>query len=113
MRCRDEDGATVLTVPAYRANFFFNTRGNISQRPQVDLLFLDFARGDLVHLQGAATIDWAKSDPATWPGAKRLIHFRANEVLWRQSVLGMRWGIPDVAPEFVDQVPRSILYPRS
>jgi uncharacterized membrane protein YagU involved in acid resistance len=82
VRCTDERGATVLTVPDYRGNFFFNTLGNIVQRPQVGLLFVNFERGSLLHLQGHAAIDWTPPDPAVWPGAKRLIRFRVDVAVW-------------------------------
>jgi uncharacterized protein len=105
VRCTEEGGATVLTMPDYRGNFFFNTLGNIVQRPQVGLLFIDFERGDLLHLQGHAAIDWTPPNPAEWPGAKRLVRFRTDEAVWRPCALGMRWSAPQVPSEFADLTP--------
>lgn len=47
-----------LTVPDFRGNRFFNTLGNLLGDPRAGLLFLDFAAGDVLQLQGRATIDW-------------------------------------------------------
>lgn len=47
-----------LTVPDYRGNRYFNTLGNFVTNPRAALLFVDFARGDVLHLQGLVEIDW-------------------------------------------------------
>ena len=53
----DAAGAT-LTWPDYRGNRFFNTMGNIALQPRTGLLFIDFARGDLLHVAGDAEVLW-------------------------------------------------------
>src|SRR5262249_51906464 len=47
-----------LVVPDFAGNRFFNTLGNLIGEPRAALLFVDFATGDLVQLQGRATVDW-------------------------------------------------------
>ena len=60
-----------LVIPDFRGNRFFNTLGNLLGDPRAGLLFIDFASGDILQLQGRATIDWHPegSGPA---GAERL-----------------------------------------
>lgn len=47
-----------LRVPDYAGNRFFNTLGNLVLEPRAALLFIDFASGDVLHLQGRVAIDW-------------------------------------------------------
>jgi predicted pyridoxine 5'-phosphate oxidase superfamily flavin-nucleotide-binding protein len=63
-----------LSIPDFPGNRYFNTLGNLLVEPRTALLFVDFARGDLLHLQGTATIDW-HPQPARVPhGAQRVWH---------------------------------------
>jgi predicted pyridoxine 5'-phosphate oxidase superfamily flavin-nucleotide-binding protein len=48
------EGRSVLTVPDYSGNFFFNTLGNVAAYPRAGLLFVDWERGDLWCLTGEA-----------------------------------------------------------
>ena len=43
-----------LAIPDFRGNRFFNTLGNLLGDPRAGLLFVDFASGDLLQLQGRA-----------------------------------------------------------
>jgi predicted pyridoxine 5'-phosphate oxidase superfamily flavin-nucleotide-binding protein len=49
-----------LTIPDYRGNRYFNTLGNMLIDARVALLFIDFASGDVLELEGRATIAWAE-----------------------------------------------------
>jgi len=69
----------VLTIPDYRGNRYFNTLGNLILEPRVALLFLDFARGELLQLQGRAEVAW---DEADLPGAERTWRFTVERG-WR------------------------------
>jgi predicted pyridoxine 5'-phosphate oxidase superfamily flavin-nucleotide-binding protein len=62
----------VLTIPDYRGNRYFNTLGNLLLEPRAALLFLDFARGELLQLQGRAEVSWAEHD---LPRAERTWRF--------------------------------------
>lgn len=66
----------VLTIPDYRGNRYFNTLGNLLLEPRAALLFLDFANGELLQLQGTAETAW---DEHELPGAERT---------WRFTVTG-------------------------
>ena len=54
----------MLVVPDFLGNRFFNTLGNLLGDPRAGLLFVDFASGDLLQLQGTATIEW--DEPRRW-----------------------------------------------
>ena len=39
-------------MPDFRGNRYMNTLGNLLAEPRAALLFIDFDRGDVLHLQG-------------------------------------------------------------
>jgi predicted pyridoxine 5'-phosphate oxidase superfamily flavin-nucleotide-binding protein len=55
VRVRD---ATTLELPDYPGNNMFNSLGNLRVHPRAGLLFVDFARGDLLQLTGRVQIRW-------------------------------------------------------
>jgi predicted pyridoxine 5'-phosphate oxidase superfamily flavin-nucleotide-binding protein len=65
-----------LVIPDFRGNRFFNTLGNLLGDPRAGLLFVNFGTGDMLQLQGTATIDWH-------PGE---IGPAGTERLWRVQV---------------------------
>lgn len=69
----------VLTIPDYRGNRYFNTLGNLLLDPRAALLFVDFANGELLQLQGTAEIAW---DEHELPGAERTWRFKVERG-WR------------------------------
>ena len=70
-----------LVIPDFRGNRYFNTLGNFLGDPRAGLLFIDFASGDLLQLQGTAVIDW---HPDGAPGgAERLWRIRIERA-WRR-----------------------------
>jgi predicted pyridoxine 5'-phosphate oxidase superfamily flavin-nucleotide-binding protein len=70
---------SVLTIPDYRGNRYFNTLGNLLLEPRAALLFVDFARGEMLQLQGRAEVAW---DEAALPGAERTWRFTVERG-WR------------------------------
>ena len=60
-----------LSIPDFRGNRFYNTLGNLLGDPRAGLLFIDFASGGVLQLQGRATIDWHPGDAGP-AGAERL-----------------------------------------
>ena len=86
-----------LIVPDFQGNRFFNTLGNLLGDRRAGLLFIDFATGDLLQLQGAVMIDWHASD-TTVAGAERSWRI-AIERGWRQpGALPFDWTFSDYAP---------------
>jgi predicted pyridoxine 5'-phosphate oxidase superfamily flavin-nucleotide-binding protein len=73
---------SVLTIPDYRGNRYFNTLGNLVDDPRAALLFVDFATGALLHLSGDTEIVWRGPEIARFPHAERLwrVHVRHG---WR------------------------------
>ena len=69
----------VLEIPDYRGNRYFNTLGNLLLEPRCALLFVDFARGEMLQLQGRAEVAW---DEASLPGAERTWRFTVERG-WR------------------------------
>jgi predicted pyridoxine 5'-phosphate oxidase superfamily flavin-nucleotide-binding protein len=81
----------VLTIPDFKGNRYFNTLGNLVSEPRAALLFIDFATGDLLHLQGTTEIIWDGPEVRALDGAERLWRVRVERG-WRQpAALPLRW----------------------
>jgi predicted pyridoxine 5'-phosphate oxidase superfamily flavin-nucleotide-binding protein len=92
------DGASELTVPDFVGNFMFNTLGNLVVNPRAGLLFVDFARGDLLGLTGAVTIVWNGPEVEAFAGAQRLLRIRIEEGWRAHQALPLRWSAPELSP---------------
>ena len=68
-----------LVIPDYRGNRYFNTLGNLLLEPRAALLFVDFAAGLMLQLQGAAEVLWDRHD---LPHAERTWRFTVERG-WR------------------------------
>lgn len=80
------DGAT-LEVPDYPGNRYFNTLGNLVLDPRAALLFIDFASGDVLELQGRVAIDWQRDGEA----AERRWRFQCERGSLARAALPLRW----------------------
>ena len=98
-------GAAELTVPDFVGNFMFNTLGNLVVNPRAGLLFVDFARGDLLGLTGTVTIVWDGPEVEALAGAQRLLRIRIEEG-WRvRGAIPLRWSAPEFSPHLQDTGP--------
>ena len=89
------EGHTVLTIPDYAGNRFFNTLGNLVVNPRAGLLFIDYHAGHLLQLTGDAQ--------ALWDGELRAIRITVQHGWWRAQALPLRWSPPEPAPQFAAQ----------
>lgn len=90
------DGDT-LAIPDFRGNRFYNTLGNLLGEPRTGLLFIDFASGELLQLQGRAEIDWAPGNAGP-AGAERLWRVRIEHGWRRRGAFPFAWTFGDYAP---------------
>lgn len=95
----EKTGASVLTVPDFRGNNFFNTLGNILRYPQAGLLFIDFETGDVLQLTGEAEVLLDDPSIATFPGASRLLRCRITKGQFLRKALPLRWSTAIPAPQ--------------
>jgi uncharacterized protein len=95
---RGADGVDVLTVPDFAGNNMFNTLGNLALHPRAGLLFIDFARGDRLHIAADARVLWDGDELAAFAGALRLLQFRVREVLRISGAPRLAWSEPLVSP---------------
>jgi predicted pyridoxine 5'-phosphate oxidase superfamily flavin-nucleotide-binding protein len=72
--------ASTLAFPLYDGNGMFLSAGNVTENPLVGLLFIDFANGSRLRLNGEASIDPADPLLADFPGAKLVVRVRAHAV---------------------------------
>ena len=86
-----------LAIPDFRGNRFYNTLGNLLGDPRAGLLFIDFASGDILQLQGRAAIDWHPegNGPA---GAERLWRVEIAHAWRRRGAFPFTWRFGDFAP---------------
>jgi len=92
-----DDGRT-LTWPDFIGNSFFNTLGNLAAQPRAGLVFADFHRGDLLHVNGRAEIVWDGAEVEGFAGAQRLVKLHIDRVLHRPAALPLRWQFVDASP---------------
>ncbi len=91
------DGDT-LVVPDFSGNFFFNTIGNLVVNPRAGLLFVDYERGDLLHVAADVEIVWDGPEVDAFAGAERLLRFVVREVIRREGALPLRWTVAESSP---------------
>ncbi|MFC3676632.1 pyridoxamine 5'-phosphate oxidase family protein [Ferrovibrio xuzhouensis] len=100
VRVTEEDGRSVLTIPDFSGNLFFNTLGNIAINPRAGLLFVDFATGDLLTLTGTAAVVLDGPEIAAFKGAQRLLRFEpADGGRLIRGAVPLQWSEPDYAPQ--------------
>lgn len=87
----NDGGASLLTLPDYRGNFFFNTLGNVLLNPRAGLLVPDFDSGSLLTLTAEASVDLEQP--------QRPLSLRPTHGFWLEGVLPLRWSAPDFAPQ--------------
>lgn len=90
--------ATAFIFSDYAGNNMFNTLGNISQYSQIGLLFVDFASGRTLQLNGTANIIWDAERIAKFVGAERLIEFQIDRVLETTDATILRWKFAEYSP---------------
>ena len=84
-----------LAIPDFRGNRFYNTLGNFLGDPRAGLIFIDFASGDILQLQGTVTIDW---HPGGGPaGAERLWRVKIERAWRRRGAFPFTWTFGDYA----------------
>ncbi|HEY0208489.1 pyridoxamine 5'-phosphate oxidase family protein [Acerihabitans sp.] len=76
-----QDGET-LWIPDFRGNRYMNTLGNLLAQPRAALVFIDFTRGDVLHLRGETHIIWHPEKRATMPGMERYWRVAVTDI-WR------------------------------
>ena len=69
-----------IAFPSYDGNGMYLSLGNLTENPQVGLLFISFTEPKRVRLNGIASID--ADDPLlpAWPEAQLVVRVRATEV---------------------------------
>ncbi|MGM4879228.1 flavin-nucleotide-binding protein [Rhizobium sp. 62_C5_N11_2] len=82
---------SVLTIPDFAGNRFFNTLGNILVNSKAGLVFVDFETGDMLQMTGNAEVLLDSPDIATFQGAERLWRFTPEKIVLRPDALPLRW----------------------
>ncbi len=91
VRAGEVAGKTMLTVPDFTGNGFFNTLGNLAQEPRAGLLFVDFKRGHLLQLSARGTVHWNSPEVATALGADRILTLEVTGGRWMLDAVDLGW----------------------
>ena len=88
-----------LMLPDYSGNFMFNTLGNLLLEPRCALLWIDYASGDLLHLEARAELVWPEdyAEPAP-PGAERMLALTPGGWRLRRDRLPLAFGAAEPSP---------------
>jgi uncharacterized protein len=97
----EERERTVLTIPDYVGNFFFNTLGNLEVNSHAGLLFLDFQTGDILQLTGRVEVAWDGPEVEAIAHAQRLLRFLVDEGRWRPAAFPFRGEQGEPGPRTV------------
>ncbi|MBO9536247.1 pyridoxamine 5'-phosphate oxidase family protein [Herbaspirillum sp.] len=92
------DGDSVLTVPDFIGNSFFNTIGNLLVQPRAGLLFADFDNGALLYLAMRGGVIWEGPEVEAFAGAQRLLRFSVESARLVRHALPLRWEQPELSP---------------
>lgn len=98
VQCTEEGGHSVLTIPDYLGNFFFNTLGNLELNPRCGLLFAGYEDGSLLHVAGRAEVIWDGPAVTAHAGAERVLRIVIERSLWRPAALPLCWSAPAWSP---------------
>lgn len=88
-----------LWLPDYSGNLMFNTLGNLLLEPRCALLWIDFASGDLLHLEARAELVWPDDYSETPPaGAERMLALTPGRWRLRRARLPLAFGAAEPSP---------------
>jgi predicted pyridoxine 5'-phosphate oxidase superfamily flavin-nucleotide-binding protein len=88
----------MLTIPDFVGNRYFNTFGNMLVDPRAAILLVDFASGDVLHLQGTSEVLWNSDEAQQLTGAQRLWRFHVQRGVRMERAVGLRWSLKEFAP---------------
>jgi len=74
--------ATTLVFPSYDGNGMYLSMGNLSQAPEVGLLFMSFEKPHRIRVQGRAHLSREAADLNRFPGAELVVRVELSE-LWQ------------------------------
>jgi predicted pyridoxine 5'-phosphate oxidase superfamily flavin-nucleotide-binding protein len=69
-----------LVFPSYDGNGMYRSLGNIRVNPRVGLLFIDFAAGERVRVNGVAELVVGGAVVELFPGAELVVRVRADRI---------------------------------
>lgn len=99
VRVDQHASGSVLTLPDFSGNLFFNTLGNITAHPRAGLLVVDHESGGVLQLTGRAAIIASGPELAAFAGAQRLLRIDVESGWRTPEALPLRWSAPEPAPQ--------------
>jgi predicted pyridoxine 5'-phosphate oxidase superfamily flavin-nucleotide-binding protein len=96
------DAGGAIVIPDFAGNRFFNTLGNLLVNPRAGLLFVDFARGDLLQIAGRTEIVWDGPEVRAFKGAERLWRVRPEGGRWLRGGFPLCLELTERSPQLRD-----------
>lgn len=92
------DNPSQISVPDYVGNNLFNTIGNLLINPDMAILLIDFETGDVLNIDGQATLIEDADEIAKYAGAQRLLRIKINNVRRHSGAIALRWKFIESSP---------------
>ena len=87
-----------LIFPDFSGNNLLNTIGNLVANPRAGLLFLDYEKGDILHLTTTTNIIWEGPEVDAFEGARRLVRLHVEEWRLSKNSLPFAWVLEEYSP---------------
>jgi predicted pyridoxine 5'-phosphate oxidase superfamily flavin-nucleotide-binding protein len=72
--------ARTIAFPNYDGNGMYVSMGNLTDNPNIGMLFVDWQKGNRLRYHGTATIDWKDPLTAEWPEAQFTVRVLARQI---------------------------------
>lgn len=99
------EGDSVLLLPDFNGNAYFNTIGNLLENPRAGLVIPDFDTGTLLHVAVRAQVLWDGPQVRAYAGAERVVRMEVRQVVRRPGALPLRAALTDMSPVLADTGP--------
>jgi predicted pyridoxine 5'-phosphate oxidase superfamily flavin-nucleotide-binding protein len=81
-----------LSWPEYSGNLRYMTPGNLELDPRAGLLFVEWDKGNLLHVTGRAYADWDQDRAAASSGGQQMVDFDVDGVVHVEGANPLTWS---------------------
>jgi len=85
-------GPDALFWPEYSGNLMYMTLGNLELDPRAGLLFVDWDKGNLLHVTGRARTDWDQDRAAASSGGQQMVDFEVDGFVHVEGASPWSWS---------------------
>jgi predicted pyridoxine 5'-phosphate oxidase superfamily flavin-nucleotide-binding protein len=85
-------GPDALVWPEYSGNLMYMTLGNLELDPRAGLLFVEWDKGNLLHVTGRARTDWDQDRAAASSGGQQIVDFEVDGFVYVEGASPLSWS---------------------